>query len=75
MLFLHWLKKAELCGDIIYYRQLILSLDKDLSIIDATIKIFDVDYDIFSIKAVRKGRNRFFNNAEAKVLVLDRSLL
>jgi hypothetical protein len=38
--------------------------------IDATIKIFDVDYDISSIKPVIKNRNRFFNNGEAKVLVL-----
>ena len=64
-------KRAELRGDIIHYKQLIATLDKDLQTIDATIKIFDVDYDISSIKPVRKGRNRFFNNGEAKVLVLE----
>ena len=64
-------KRAELRGDIIHYKQLIASLDKDLQTIDATIKIFDVDYDISSIKPVIKSRNRFFDNGEAKVLVLE----
>jgi len=64
-------KRAELRGDIIHYKQLIAILDKDLQTIDATIKIFDVDYDISSIKPVIKARNRFFNNGEAKVLVLE----
>ena len=64
-------KRAELRGDIIHYKQLIATLDKDLQTIDATIKIFDVDYDISSIKPVIKSRNRFFNNEEAKVLVLE----
>mgnify|MGYP000886311112 FL=1 len=64
-------KRAELRGDIIHYKQLIATLDKDLANIDATIKIFDVDYDISSIKPVIKSRNRFFNNGEAKVLVLE----
>jgi outer membrane protein TolC len=36
-------KRAELRGDIIHYKQLLSSLDKDLQTIDATIKIFD-DY-------------------------------
>ena len=62
-------KRAELRGDIIHYKQLIATLDKDLQTIDATIKIFDVDYDISSIKPVIKSRNRFFNNGEVKVLV------
>ncbi|MFV0563206.1 hypothetical protein [Malaciobacter mytili] len=64
-------KRAELRGDIIHYKQLIETLNKDLQTIDATIKIFDVDYDISSIKPVIKSRNRFFNNGEAKVLVLE----
>lgn len=64
-------KRGEILGSIKHYKQIISSLDKDLQTIDATIKIFDVDYDISSIKPVRKGRNRFFNNGEAKVLVLE----
>ena len=42
-------KRAELRGDIIHYKQLIATLDKDLQTIDATIKIFHVDYDIFLV--------------------------
>lgn len=64
-------KRAELRGDIIHYKQLIVTLDKNLQTIDATIKIFDVDYDISSIKPVRKDRNRFFNNGESKILALE----
>lgn len=64
-------KRAELRGDIIHYKQLIATLDKDLQTIDATIKIFDVDYDISSVKPIRKKKNFFFNNGEAKVLVLE----
>ena len=64
-------KRGEILGSIKHYKQLISSLDKDLQNIDATIKIFDVDYDISSIKPVIKSRNRFFNNGEAKVLVLE----
>ncbi len=60
-------KIAELRGDIIHYKQLIATLDKDLQTIDAIIKIFDVDYDISSIKPVIKSRNRFFNNVEAYI--------
>ena len=64
-------KRGEILGSIKHYKQLISSLDKDLANIDATIKIFDVDYDISSIKPVIKSRNRFFNNVVAKVLVLE----
>lgn len=42
-------KIVELRGDIIHYKQLILSLNKDLQTIDATIKILDIDYDIFIV--------------------------
>ncbi len=64
-------KRGEILGSIKHYKQIISSLDKDLQTIDATIKIFDVDYDISSIKPVIKSRNRFFNNGEAKILVLE----
>ncbi|MCT7570483.1 hypothetical protein [Aliarcobacter butzleri] len=65
-------KRAELRGDIIHYKQLIATLDKDLQTIDATIKIFEPDYKFGSEKVVNKHtRNRFFNNGEAKVLVLE----
>ena len=64
-------KRGEILGSIKHYKQLISSLDKDLQNIDATIKIFEPDYKFGSEKVVNKHRNKFFNNGEAKVLVLE----
>ena len=65
-------KRGEILGSIKHYKQIISSLDKDLANIDATIKIFEPDYKFGSEKVVNKHtRNRFFNNGEAKVLVLE----
>lgn len=64
-------KRSELRGDIIHYKELIARLDKDLSTIDATIKIFEPDYNLSSIKPTNKHRNRFFVTGEAKILILD----
>ena len=64
-------KRGEILGSINHYKQIISSLDKDLTNIDATIKIFEPDYKFGSEKIVNKHRNRFFNNGEAKVLVLE----
>ena len=64
-------KRGEILGSIKHYKQIISSLDKDLANIDVTIKIFEPDYKFGSEKIVNKHRNRFFNNGEAKVLVLE----
>lgn len=64
-------KRGEILGSIKHYKQIISSLDKDLQTIDATIKIFEPDYKFGSEKIVNKHRNKFFNNGEAKVLVLE----
>ena len=64
-------KRGEILGSIKHYKQIISSLDKDLTNIDATIKIFEPDYKFGSEKIVNKHRNKFFNNGEAKVLVLE----
>ena len=64
-------KRSELRGDIIHYKELITRLDKDLSTIDATIRIFEPDYNLSSIKPTNKHRNKFFETGEAKVLILD----
>ena len=64
-------KRGEILGSIKHYKQIISSLDKDLANIDATIKIFKPNYKFGSEKIVNKHRNRFFNNGEAKVLVLE----
>ena len=65
-------KRGELLGSIRHYKQLITSLDKDLATIDATIRIFEPDYKFDSTKIVNKHRrNTYFNNGEAKILILD----
>ncbi len=65
-------KRGELLGSIRHYKQLISSLDKDLATIDATIRIFEPDYKFGSTKIVNKHRrNIYFNNGEAKILVLE----
>ena len=64
-------KRGEILGSINHYKQIISSLDKDLTNIDATIKIFEPNYKFGSEKIVNKHRNKFFNNGEAKVLVLE----
>ena len=65
-------KRGEILGSIKHYKQIISSLDKDLTNIDATIRIFEPDYKFGSEKVINKHtRNRFFNNGEAKVLVLE----
>ena len=64
-------KRGEILGSIKHYKQIISSLDKDLTNIDATIRIFEPDYKFGSEKIVNKHRNKFFNNGEAKVLVLE----
>lgn len=64
-------KRGEILGSIKHYKQLISSLYKYLENIDATIKIFEPDYKFGSEKIANKHRNRFFNNGEAKVLVLE----
>ncbi len=64
-------KRGEILGSIKHYKQIISYLDKDLANIDVTIKIFEPDYKFGSEKIVNKHRNRFFNNGEAKVLILE----
>ena len=65
-------KRGELLGSIRHYKQLITSLDKDLATIDATIRIFEPDYKFGGTKIVNKHRrNIYFNNGEAKILILD----
>lgn len=64
-------KRAELSGEIQHYQKLIKSLKENLTHIDQTIKIFDENYNIDSIKPKRVYKNRFFKNGEAKLMILD----
>ena len=64
-------KRAELAGEINHYQQLIKSLKENLTHIDQTIKLFDENYNIESIKPKRAYKERYFKNGEAKILILD----
>ena len=49
-------KRGEILGSIKHYKKIISSLDKDLTNIDATIKIFEPDYKFGSEKIINKLR-------------------
>lgn len=64
-------KRAELSGEINHYQKLIKSLKENLTHIDQTIKMFDENYNLSSIKPKRKSYERYFKIGEAKVSILD----
>lgn len=64
-------KRAELLGDIEHCENIIKEFRLNLITIDKAIIIFDVDYDISNVKPIRRKKSMFFNNGEAKVLVLE----
>ena len=64
-------KRAELRGDIIHYKELLMIVDKQLATIDQTIRIFEPDYKFGSIKPINKHRNRYFDSGEATKTLLD----
>ena len=61
-------KRGEILGSIKHYKQIISSLDKDLTNIDATIKIFEPDYKFGSEKIVNKHRNKYFLGLDIEIL-------
>lgn len=65
-------KRAELLGDIRYYKKLIYDLDKDLANVDATIRIFEPNFKFGAVKPINKRVKKvFFQTGEAKTLILD----
>lgn len=64
-------KRSEILGEIQYYEQLMNEYKDDLSTINKAILIFDEDYDLDSIKPIKKRRNKYFSNGEAKTMILD----
>lgn len=53
-------KRAEISGEINHYQKLIKSLKENLTHIDQTIKLFDENYNIDSIKPKRVNKERYF---------------
>ncbi|PCI30178.1 MAG: hypothetical protein COB67_02515 [SAR324 cluster bacterium] len=64
-------KRSELLGEIIHHEALIKEYQSNLSSIDKTIHIFDISYDLRTVKPKRVTRDRYFKNGEAVVLILD----
>ncbi len=65
-------KLSELTGLIARHRKEIARLSSEVNILDATIKLFDPEYRINTIKPKRyHRRNYFFKHGEAHKLLLD----
>ncbi|MTD33408.1 hypothetical protein [Paludibacterium denitrificans] len=65
-------KRSEVGGLIAHYQQEITRLQNDLQHLDATIKLFDPEYDLRTIrsKPVRQ-RNKYFAHGEGHRLMLE----
>lgn len=65
-------KKEELSGELNFYKTKISQLEEVLNGIDISIKVFDPDFKLCSIKAKRfTGNTHYFKRGESHVLVLD----
>jgi len=65
-------KRSEIAGLVSEYQTRIDQLRVDLEHVDATIKVFEPEYDLrtLPVKAVRQ-RNKYFRHGERQRLVLD----
>lgn len=65
-------KRSEVAGHILKYEQQIAALRCDLAHLDATIKLFDPEFNLRGIRAKKiRTRNRFFENGECHRLMLE----
>lgn len=65
-------KKAALSGEVVALQRQIAVLETHLSHIDATIKLFEPDYDLRSIRPKRIiAKQRYFQRGEVMIMVLD----
>lgn len=65
-------KRADLSGLIAQHRQEMARLQGDLQHLDATIKLFEPDYDLRTIKSKQvRQRNQYFERGEGQRLVLE----
>ncbi len=65
-------KKEELSGELNFYKTKISQLEEVLNGIDISIKVFDPDFKLCSVKAKRfTGNTHYFKRGESYVLVLD----
>ncbi|MDP1773032.1 MAG: hypothetical protein Q8L15_12170 [Methylobacter sp.] len=65
-------KRAELSGLVAHHRKEMVRLSEEVKMLDATIKLFEPDYRIRSIKPKRyQKKNDFFKHGEAPRTILD----
>jgi len=65
-------KRSELAGLVAHHHKEITRLSEEVQTLDATIKLFDPDYRIHTIKPKRyQKKNVFFKHGEAYRTVLD----
>lgn len=65
-------KRSELAGLVAHHRKEITRLSEEVKTLDATIKLFEPDYRIHTIKPKRyQKKNTFFKHGEAHRTVLD----
>lgn len=65
-------KRAELAGLIAHHRKEMVRLSEEVKMLDATIKLFEPDYRIESIKPKRfQEKNSFFKHGEASRMIFD----
>ena len=65
-------RRSEMAGLIEHYMQEIKRVDADLKHLDATIKLFEPDYDLRAIRARKHRKNNvYFKPGECTRLVLD----
>jgi hypothetical protein len=65
-------KRSELAGLIEHHMQEIHRMNADLHHLDATIKLFNPDYDLRTVRIKQHyKKNRFFKSGESARLVLD----
>jgi hypothetical protein len=65
-------KRSELAGVVAFHSKEIARIAEEVKALDATIKLFEPEYRINSIKPKRYQRkNQFFKHGEAHKLILD----
>ena len=64
-------KHTELVSEVNYYKTKINKLVSQLDIINASIFIFDPEFDTSTIRTVNKHQNRYFARGEARKIILD----
>ena len=65
-------KRGELAGEVEHHRRELQRLAEELGHVDATIRLFDPDYDLGAIRPRKRGqRTQWFGPGECQRLVLD----